>query len=182
MTRRQSLLGSALALAAGCATGAVGPPAGSVDRILATDGGQVIKQTVNENTRTVINAPVDKVWNALLTAYSDLEIAPTDMDRSKGIFGNSGFVMPNRLNKRPATDYFNCGGALRGMLGTSGRVQASVQSQISPTADGKTMLVTNVRGNFKSNEGTSTRPFTCDSTGLIEQFLHGQIARKFPAS
>ncbi len=182
MTRRFNLVTCALVLAAGCATGAAGPPAGSVDRILAAGGGQVITQTVNENTRLVVNAPVDRVWTALLTAYSELEIAPTDMDRSAGVFGNSGFVMPARMRQRPASDYFSCGGTVNGMFGRSGRVQASVQSRISATPDGKTMLVTNVRGNFRSSEGTSTRPVTCDSTGLIEQFLQSELERQFPKS
>ena len=61
MPPRQLSLLTALALAASCASGAVGPPPGTVDRILSSDGGQVIKQTVNENTRTVVNAPVAQV-------------------------------------------------------------------------------------------------------------------------
>jgi hypothetical protein len=169
-----------LALGAACATGASGPPPGPVDRILAVESGRVIKQTVDDNTKVVVDAPVERVWSALLGAYGELEIAGTEMDRSGGIFGNSGFPMPARLNKRPADDYFDCG-TLRGMLSVAGRVRASVQSQITSTPDGKTTLVTNVRGTYKSSEGTSTRPVTCGSTGLIEQLLHEKVAARLAA-
>lgn len=169
-----------LAVGSACATAASGPPPGPVDRILAVESGRVIKQTVDDNTRVLIDAPVDKVWGALLGAYGELEIAGTDMDRSGGIFGNSGFPMPARLNQRPADDYFDCG-TLRGMLSVPGRVRASVQSSITATPEGKTTLVTNVRGTYKSSEGTSTRPVTCGSTGLIEQLLHEKVAARLAA-
>ena len=166
-----------LAFAGACSTGTAGPPPGTVDRILSQDGGYVVKQTVNENTQTTVDAPVARVWTALLTAYNELEIAPTDMDRTTGVFGNSGFAMPSRMLKRPATDFFSCGGNLNGMLGNTGRVQASVKSHISAAQGGKTLLVTNVTGRIRSNAGVSGGTGYCDSTGLIEQFLHSEVKR-----
>ena len=156
----------------------------AVDRVLASEAGNLIKQTVNESTRSVLPAPPARVWGALVAAYGQLGISPTVADRAGGLYGNRAFVFSARLNDRPSSDFFSCGSGLGGVFGSTGRLTADVQSRISPQGEGSTVLLTHVSGRFRSNEGTSTSPITCESTGEIEQFLLREIKRMLalPAS
>lgn len=140
-------------------------PSTDARKILASEDGNLIKHTVNE-------------------AYGQLGISPTVADKAGGWYGNRAFVFSARVNDRPSSDFFSCEAGLGSVFGSTGRLTADVQSRISPRGEGSTVLLTHVSGRFRSNEGTSTSPITCESTGEIEQFLQREIKRMLalPAS
>jgi len=85
-------------------------------------GGSLIKQTVNEITRSVVAAPILRVWPALLATYEQLGIRPTVSDRAAGLYGNRSFVFPARL-RETSTSAITCE--------STGALKAFVHSEIA---------------------------------------------------
>jgi hypothetical protein len=175
----------ALLAAAGttaCATAAPSP-APSPDRILVVDrDGTVVRQsTADENARAVIAAPLAQVWPAILLAYSDLGIEPTVSDRAAGRYGNAGFVAPRRIMGRPLGEFFHCGSGMTGPLIDMGRLYANVVSALADDGAGGTVVVTHVSGTLRRNDGTSTDPINCSSTGALEEYIRQSTQKRVTA-
>jgi hypothetical protein len=175
--RRRTLLGlcSALALLPACAPPSTPMP--GPDRVLITDSdGRVIRRsTSDEMSRTTFAAPVQNVWPALVLSYADLGIEPTVADRAAGRYGNGGFVMPRRFNGRGIGDFFHCGSGLTGPLVDAGRLTANVVTTIASASGESTVAVTYVTGTLRRNDGSSTDPVLCASTGALEETLRRGI-------
>jgi hypothetical protein len=178
MRRRRSVsaaLASSLLVASACAP--VSTPTPAPDRVLAVDSdGRVIRRsTADENARVSFTAPADKVWPAMVLAYADLNIDPSVADRAIGRYGNGSFTAPRRMGGRPLAEFFSCGSGLTGPYIDSGRLTANVVTTIQPAADGTTTAVTYASGSLRRNEGTSTDPIVCASTGALEELLRKRI-------
>jgi len=175
MRRRPSLAVIASALLVACAPTATPTPA--PDRVLAVDSdGRVIRRsTADENARVSFAAPVDKVWPALVLAYADAGIEPSVADRAMGRYGNGNFTAPKRMGGRPLAEFFSCGSGLTGPYIDQGRLTANVVTTIQPAPDGTTSAVTYASGSLRRNEGTSTDPIVCASTGALEEFLRRRV-------
>jgi hypothetical protein len=172
MRRTRTLIALAAILScAACAPPVTPTPA--PERILAVDSdGRVIRRsTSDENARASFAAPMDIVWSALVLSYADLGIDPTVADRSIGRYGNGGFPAPRRLAGRPLSDFFQCGSGLTGPYIDSGRLTANVVTSIHPGPGGTTIATTYATGTLRRNEGTSTDPIICASTGALEEYL-----------
>ena len=173
----RALFALATALLAACAPPSTPTPA--PERILAIDtDGRVIRRSGDENARASFKAPVDKVWPALVMSYADFGIEPSVADRAAGRYGNGNFVAPRRLGNRPLADYFNCGSGLTGPYIDTGRLTANVVTSIQPAADGTTSAVTYASGTLRRNDGASTDPIVCASTGALEETLRANIERR----
>lgn len=169
-----------LVAAAACAPTAAPPPP-APDRVLAVDAnGDVIRRsTADEHSRVTVAAPIDKVWPALVLAYADLGIEPAIADRAAGRYGNANFPAPRRLNGRPLAQFYNCGSGLTGSNIDNGRLTANVVTSLQPGSDaGSTVVTTYVTGTLRRNDGTSTDPIVCASTGAIEESLRQGIERR----
>lgn len=153
------------------------PAPGNEERVLTVADGRVIRASPFENTRLDIEAPRGRVWTALVAVYGELGILPTVADEPGGLYGNRGFMIPQRLRDKPASEYFDCGIGVGGVSRASGRMSANVQSQITSTPNGTT-IVTHVSGMVRSSEGTSTAALPCGSTGALEQLIHGEVRRR----
>ncbi|MDB4906065.1 MAG: hypothetical protein JWO05_849 [Gemmatimonadetes bacterium] len=160
----------------GCAA-ATASPSTTPDRVIVSDNGSPIRQAATEMARAQINAPLSRVWPALVASYAALGIDPTVSDAAAGTYGNQGFRMPSRLRDRPVQDYFDCGTSL-GNLGSSGHVVARVESQLTAVSDSATTVVTVVRGRYRSDAGTSNSLVECASRGVLEEYLRVDITRR----
>jgi hypothetical protein len=177
---RPFALVSSVLLAAACAPVST-PATPAPDRILAVDAnGNVIRRsTADENARATIAAPIDKVWPALVLAYADLGIDPSIADRGAGRYGNGNFIAPRRINGRPLGEFYNCGSGLTGPYIENGRLTANVVTTLQPAPDGTTTLAsTYASGTLRRNDGTSTDPIVCASTGALEETLRRAIERR----
>ena len=172
------ILAAVLALAA-CAS-STASPASSPDRILVVDSdGKVIRQsTADENARITFAAPLDRVWPAIRLAYDDLGLEPTVSDRSSGRYGNAGFIAPRRMMGRPLGEFFSCGSGLTGPLIEAGRLHANVVSTLIDDGKGGTIVLTHVSASLKRNDGTSTNPITCSSTGALEEYIRSATEKR----
>lgn len=180
MRRRRSLLALSpmLCLAVACAPPSTPTP--SPDRVLAVDSdGRVLRRsTSDEMSRATFAAPVDKVWPALVLSYSDLGIEPSIADRASGRYGNGNFVAPRRIAGRPLGEFFNCGSGLTGPYIDNGRLTANVVTTIRAAPDGTTIATTHATGTLRRNDGTSTDPLVCASTGGLEERLRRSIEQR----
>lgn len=178
--RRRSLVLVAFVLpAAACRPTASPAPRPGPDRIVAIErDGTILRQsTADEHSRTPYNAPISRVWRAVMVSYAELGIEPTIADRAVWRYGNEGFIVPRRFADRPIGSIFHCGSGITGPLVDRGRLIADVMTSLTPTSDTTTIMVTHIRGALHSNEGTSTEPLHCSSTGVIEELLQAAIAR-----
>jgi hypothetical protein len=182
MRHRRSLLVliPTLVVAAGCTPTAT-PATPAPDRVLAVDAnGNVIRRsTADENARATIAAPIDKVWPALVLAYAQMGIDPSVADRGLGRYGNGNFTAPRRINGRSLGEFFNCGSGLTGPYIENGRLTANVVTTLLPGSDaGTTLASTYASGTLRRNDGTSTDPIVCASTGALEEALRLAIERR----
>jgi hypothetical protein len=177
--RRLFALLPSVLLATACAPSAT-PATPAPDRILAVDAnGTVIRRsTADENVRATIAAPIDKVWPALVLAYADMGIDPSVADRAAGKYGNGNFTAPRRINGRPLAEFYSCGSGLTGPYIENGRLTANVVTTLQPSSDGaSTVASTYASGTLRRNDGTSTDPIVCSSTGALEESLRKAIER-----
>ena len=182
MSRSRMHLALCPALLSALACAPTATPAPAPDRVLVVDtNGQVIRRsTGDENARASFKAPMDKVWPALVLSYADLRIEPSVADRAAGRYGNGSFLAPRRLAGRPLADFFNCGSGLTGPYIESGRLTANVVTAVQPAADGTTTAVTYATGTLRRNDGASSDPIVCASTGALEELLRRGIEARLP--
>jgi hypothetical protein len=183
--RHRVFMAAAFVLPAALACGPANAPTPmpGPDRILAVDrDGKVIRQsTVDEHFRVTFDAPMARVWRAVVVSYAELGIDPTVADRAQGRYGNESFIVPRRFMGRPITEIFRCGSGLTGPNVERGRVVADVVSTLNSASDSSTVVFTHVASRVFSNEGTSTEPMFCPSSGIIETELQAAITRNLAA-
>ena len=162
--------------AAACASAAPSPAPGP-DRVLVvdTDGSVVHQSTLDENARATFAAPKARVWRALVNAYTTLAILPTANDPTTGQYGNAGFLVPRRIVGRPISEFFSCGTSMTGPRIDNGRVYGYVMSVVSDNGAGGSTVITHVSATLRPNDGTSTEPSQCASTGALEELLRKNI-------
>jgi hypothetical protein len=177
MRRRVFQLALSPALLAALACAPVATPTPAPERVLAVDSdGRVIRRsTADENSRVTFKAPIDKVWPALVLAYADLGIEPSVADRGAGRYGNGNFVAPKRIAGKPLAEFFSCGSGLTGPYIDQGRLTANVVTTVQAAPDGTTTSVTYASGSLRRNDGTSTDPIVCSSTGALEEQMRRSI-------
>jgi hypothetical protein len=180
MRRRLLSLVPLLVASGACSTATSAGATLPSDRVLTTDmQGQVIRQSaLNDRATLQIAAPLDKVWPALLTTYADLGIEANFADRPRGQYGARNYLFPRDLKGTRISSYFSCGASLTGELATSGTVTTDVLTTLTPTADGHTTAVVYVSGWARRNEGSSSGPVACSSTGKLEELIRTSLEKK----
>jgi hypothetical protein len=181
MQRRLVVLDWCVALFVASACGPVTPPATpGPERIVAIEpDGRVLRQsTTDEMAEMAFSAPIDRVWPALQLSYADLGIEPTVADRAKGLYGNGGFLMPRKILGHPIGEYFRCGYGMAGPLIDQGRLNATVLTTITATAASVTTASTRVSALLIRNDGVSSDPLRCASTGKLEEALRTGVEKR----
>jgi hypothetical protein len=177
-----SALATLLVLSSSCASPSGGAGAASQPERIVLVGEEQRELRIegaDANARATFAAPRSRVWDAMRQSYTDAGILPTVADRTTGTYGNSAFVAPRNINNRPLRDYFNCGSGPSGALIDEGRLLATVITTLTAGADGATTIAdTRVTGLLKLNEGSSTAPTVCTSTGKLEEYLRAATERR----
>jgi hypothetical protein len=171
----QVALCPALLVAFACAPTSTPTPAPERVLVVDTDGHVIRRSTADENSRVSFTAPIDKVWPALVLSYADLGIEPSVADRGAGRYGNGNFIAPRHMGGHSLGEFFSCGSGLTGSNIDSGRLTANVVTTIRAAPDGTTSGVTYASGTLRRNDGTSTEPIVCASTGALEEQLRRSI-------
>jgi hypothetical protein len=173
----------AMLASAACAT-ANPSPSPSADRVLVvdSDGTPIHQSTSDQSARAFFAAPVAKVWPAVMLSYSDLGIQPSISDRAAGRYGSEGFVAPRHMMGRPLGDYFRCGYGMTGPVIDAGRLYGSVVSTITDDGKGGSVVFTYVTGSLRRNDGSSSDPINCGSTGAIEEYIRTATTKHIQGS
>ena len=182
--RRQTLAAALCAISAfGCATASSGgssePDANQ--RVLVADeshSGRIITTSADASgVESVLAAPMDKVWDALLAAYKDLGIEVLSMNRPAGEMGNRNFKMPSNINRQPRSRWFNCGmDPLSGPSANVYPIDASMLTVIKADTAGTTHIETRLSGSARKT-GVNADPLYCATTGNLELFLADDVRK-----
>lgn len=172
-----------LAAASACYTASQSTAAATPDRVLVVDSrGDVMRQTtLNDRTVRTIPAPLTRVWPAVLASYAEVGIEANYADQPRGAYGARNYRFPRTLNGASVGSFFSCGSSLTGANVDAGTVVADITTTVSATPDGQTTAVYYVSGWVRRNEGNSTSPVACSSTGRLEELLAASIERKSAA-
>ena len=177
--QRFPVLVSALLLA-GCAS-AAGPsttPAPNTNPVVMIDeNGRPFRSSQN-GTVSSFEAPMDSVWNAVLAAYSALDMEATTVDKPGRTVARNRLVMRRTFNGSRLSTFFNCGDDIvSGPNANNGEITATVVSHLEQTgsATAVTMMVT---ASIRLFTGTSGGPIRCGSTGQLEERLRGEIGKQ----
>jgi hypothetical protein len=167
----------ALVLTCGaCASGGSTPTTRSPDRvIMTTQDGSVLRQQIDAATKATFPSSPDKVWAAVVGAYADLGIEANSWDKTQGHYAAQNFIMPRRIKNVGITALFSCGSSMTGPVADQGRIMADVVTKLLPNPDGTTSATIYVDGMLKKNEGASSDPIHCSSSGRIEELLRKSI-------
>ncbi len=167
-------------LATACASGTGGASSSSTrDRVLITGAdGTVVRQTSDVNVAMSFEAPMDRVWNAVVATYDDVGIQANTADRAAGRYGVVNFPVPNQLRSVSVGQLFSCGSNLTGPNVNQGRVRADVITTLTARSGGGTNAAMLVTGVLRKFDASSTDPITCQSTGRLESLMQKSIERK----
>jgi hypothetical protein len=169
----------ALLLGAACGN-APAAEAPKPERTIGVDvGGNVVKTySMDDEAQHTFAAPEDRVFNAVVAAYTLAGIPPTVADRPGHRYGNEGFIVPREFAGGKIGDFFRCGDDLGGPLVNRGTVVANVVTTLAATSPGSTVTTTSVSARVRRNDGASSVPVTCTTTGRLEEQLRQAIATR----
>lgn len=119
-------------------------------------------------TSRVIDASVDRVWNALGEVYEELEIPVGELDRSRGLMGNAGFLVRRIAGERMAR-YVDCGHGVSGPKANEYAVRVALFTTVRAHERG-TELVTDVDATARPRD-VSGSTIHCTSQGRLEALI-----------
>lgn len=124
-----------------------------------------------------LDAPIERVWEALPVVYQTLGIAAQVRDSTgRHVFGTRRFTERRAAGKATA-DLVRCGNQGAGPSAVAGyRIQLTILTTLRSEAAGRTTLITEITGVGESVEGTSTGRVRCVSTGELERRVFQLVA------
>ena len=176
---RPALLGAACALAAACASGGGAAPQDGVQvqesaRVIAPGvgtSGVIQTRTVSEDVvrASTIGAPIDRTWDAVVTAYTDLKLPVTMRADAQHQVGSQARRHRGAIGGTRMSLLFNCGaGATGGDAADSYELTVDVVSNVSSGATPNETVVRSMASAVAKPVMTSGEPVRCVSTGRLE--------------
>lgn len=133
-----------LAVLGGCG----GSPASSTtptprtETIYTGGGGKLTVNPDNGGMTKVIDAPLEKLWRFLPTAYDSLSIPLSLIDPKKHVMGNDGFKLRQTLGRKRLSTYIECGTTQVGPNADSYEVHLTVLTNLEADGPTRTKLTT----------------------------------------
>jgi len=123
-----------------------------------------------------LSASPEKVYEAALKAFAELDLPTGQTDGKRGIIGSERFERTHVLVGRPMSRSFNCGESPAGPVADSYRLEIAVVAWVSDDKPG-TKLGLAAIASGRDITGTSQRPRECASLGLVETKLLETITK-----
>lgn len=168
-----------------CAGGGsrVGSPVGDVaapTRIETERGTVELRTTRADPTATfAIAAPPQRVWQALGSVYTTLDVPVTTMASRTRTLGNERLSVRRQLGGVALSRYLRCGGSRDVPNADTYQVTMRLLTEVDSADDGTSVLRTLVDGTARP-VSLSGHPVTCASTGALERrivaMLREQVA------
>ncbi len=83
---------------------------------------------------------------------------------------------------RPIGAFFQCGSGLTGPLIENGRLTADIVTSLTANPDGTTTAITHAGGFLRKNDGSSSDPIRCATTGALEEHIRTSMEAKLKAT
>jgi hypothetical protein len=123
-----------------------------------------------------IEAPPDKVYQALIVAYGDLGIPATIVNPKDGLVAVTNRWVIRTLGDSRLSRYLSCGESMTGPRADQDRVVISVISWAKPDGAGSTRIETRIVAMANDTGGSNVR-MPCTTTGQLESELHRAAKR-----
>lgn len=140
------------------------------DRVVATTDVGTIRTHEGMATDSVIEAPPDTAFAALVAAYQDLGIDVKLLDATNRQVGNRRFSKMYDLAGVRLSKYFGCGSTETGPAADNYRVTMSVVSQVIPS--GAVSRVDTQLTAYAEDLASSKGTISCTTLGGLEQRIH----------
>ena len=140
------------------------------DAVLSAAMGERVISTDQAIYESVAMAP-DKVYQALIVAYSELGVPATIINPRDGLVASLNQRAVGRLGNERLSRYVSCGDSMTGPRADQDRVVLSVISWAKPDGTGNTRVESRVVGSATDSGGTSMR-MPCTTTGELESRIH----------
>ena len=153
------------------------PTAAQRTLVVTADGTQ-IKNDAPTDDHASFNAAPDQVYIALIAAFTQVGIEPTQLDPSARRVGTVDLKRTRRLGLSALSLYFVCGTSMTGAKADSDRLTIRVFAQATGVAEGKTNVTLRVTAMAQSMIGTDTAPVECGSTGRLERAIFSAVTTR----
>ena len=137
-----------LAVLTGCASPSPSTPVSRPETVYAGTTALKINPDNGATTKT-LDAPLDRVWLRLPTAYDSVGIPLTLMDPRRHVMGNEGFKVRQTLAKRRLSGYFECGSTQVGPNADSYEVYLTILTTLEADGAQRTKMTTTVTAQAK---------------------------------
>ncbi|HEX2716961.1 MAG TPA: hypothetical protein VHM67_04725 [Gemmatimonadaceae bacterium] len=175
---------SLVLLATGCAgaSGTTTTPAPNTNPVVMIDENGRTFRSTQSGTVASFDAPIDSVWNAVLAAYSAMEMEANTLDRPGRTIGRNRLIIRRTFNGSRLSTFFSCGDDMvSGPNANNGEITANVVSHLEESGS-STSVATMVTANIRLYTGTSGGAIRCGSTGELEERLRKAIAKQLGVS
>lgn len=125
-----------------------------------------------------VQAPLQRVWEALPQVYAELGIADAGQDPAARTVGHGRVLVSRRFAGQPVSYWLSCGATAVGSSAADEfRVQMAVRTTLTPAGDA-TSVRTVIEATARSPQGTSSDVRSCATTGRLEQRIAAMLRQK----
>jgi hypothetical protein len=118
---------------------------------------------------TLINAPVDKAWAALQSAYATLGIPVTELNQQQRTIGNPTYRIRRRIGDVPTMRALDCGGDSGMPNAETYQLLLTVKSRIIANEAGGSVVQTTLEGTGRNATTSASSDVRCSSMGTLEK-------------
>ncbi len=152
-----------------------GTAASMPDRVVLIDErGQVYRTTDTRASAAeqVVPATAPQALRALVGVYESLGLSVNTLDWENGRVAARAILAPRRIAGRSIADYIDCGvNHIGQQRASSYAVLLTMESVVRPETAGR-MLIATLATATARQQGVSSDPLTCSTTGLLEKQIH----------
>src|SRR5688500_7445171 len=177
LQRVASGTGSVLLLfAAACASS---QPMPAADRVTVAAGfeGDRVDLTLDRNVHSMeFDAPVDKVFRALLAVHEELQIPLQAADSRSGAASFMVQTSRMRIADRRVSEFVDCGTGPAGPRADSYRITLRVNALVEPLPENRSRVRALVTASARE-AGQSGQELSCETTGMLERSITTRLWR-----
>jgi hypothetical protein len=119
-------------------------PTQRTETIYTGGSGKLTVNPDNGAATRVIEAPLEKVWQLLPSAYDSVAVPLTLIDPKRHVIGNEGFKLRQTLGKKRLSTFFECGTTQVGPNADSYEVYLTVLTNLEADGPTRTKLTTSI--------------------------------------
>ena len=125
--------------------------------------------STTEVNSTLINAPVEKTWAALQSAYVTLGIPVTELNQQQRTIGNPTYRIRRRIGDVPTMRALDCGGDSGMPNAETYQLLLTVKSRVIANEAGGSVVQTTLEGTGRNATTSASSDVRCSSMGALEK-------------